>query len=156
MEAFDREAVESIISSWSREALLEELVQRGEDYVPEAREILHQELLRRGVTETEIVRAAEAYAAHLSERKFTRDRLVTIKTFDNMAIAVAARDELEAAGIDCLVHGSDSLLFGPGLLQVGPDPITLKVAEHDEASARATLRDFALPTVDESALDDED
>ncbi|MCB1055790.1 MAG: hypothetical protein KDD11_09810, partial [Acidobacteria bacterium] len=97
METFDRENVEEIISSWKREALLEEFVQRGSDYVPEAREILHRELLSRGVTDAEIMTAAEAWSQHLSERKFTQDSLVTIRTFDNMAIAFAARDELEAA-----------------------------------------------------------
>lgn len=152
MEPAEHPDMERVLSSWNTDTLLEELTQRGDDFVPEARAFMHAELLRRGVAESEIEGAALAYSEHLSERKFSNEELKVIRTFDSMTIAEAARDELEAAGIDCLVHGSDQLLFGPGLLRVGPDPITLKVAEHDEARARELLRTFALPIAD----DDED
>jgi hypothetical protein len=154
MEPVSHPEMEKIISSWNRETLLTELTERGDDFSPEARAFLHAELLRRGVTEEEIQLAAERYRSHLSERQFTHDELVVIRTFDAMPIAEAARDELEDAGIPCLLHGSDRLLFGPGLLRVGPDPITIKVAEHDATRARQLLESFALPLSEDEVGED--
>ncbi len=156
MDSESQQEMEKLISSWNRETLLKELTERGDDFSTEARAFMHAELLRRGVTEEEIQLAAERYRAHLSERQFTHDELVVIRTFDAMPVAEAARDELEQAGIPCLLHGSDHLLFGPGLLRVGPDPITIKVAEHDAARARQVLESFALPLSDDEADEGEE
>ena len=140
MESADREQIQRTFETWNRETLLEELAQRGDDFTPEARELLRTELLRRGVSETTIDHAREAYRASLAKRELPLDALKAVDTFGDRPSADAARDLLAQAGIAGEVLGSNRPIFGSG-----PLPITLKVAEHDLERARKLLKDLALP-----------
>lgn len=152
------EDMREIFASWSREILLEEYVQRSQDFVPLALEVLHAELRDRGVSDEEIEAARERYRQELIDHPLAaEDNAVVLETFDDRIYAEAAASLLEQADIPHLLHGSDQLLFGPGLLRFGPDPITLKVAAHDEARARAVLAELPpQEALDESEPSEED
>lgn len=142
MDDQEREQIQHTFETWNRETLLEELVQRGDDFVPEARELLEAELERRGVTSAAIDRARQAYRDAMNERKLPLEALVTLETFGDQILAGAAQEVLHRNGVDSEVFGSNRMLFGSGLLAVGPDPIVLKVAEHDAEKAREILREL--------------
>lgn len=152
----ERDEMRNLFGSWNRETLLEEYVQRRDDYLPGAQEVLHEELRRRGIDDGEISAAERAYAEGLSGHPLAEEALVVVETYDDMVYATAARDLLQEHDIPSLLHGSDHMLFGPGLLRVGPDPITLKVAEHSEARARQVLSEMAPQDADASAAGDGD
>lgn len=143
METADRQEIRETFESWNQETLLQELAQRGGDFTPPARELLIEELQRRGVTEAEIEQAQEAYRQHLAERELPLEHLRTAEGFDDRLSASAAQNLLEREGIPSVVQGSDHTFFPPGLLAVRPQSVTLKVAEHDLEKARALLQDFA-------------
>ncbi len=146
----EREETQNLFESWNRETLLEEYVQRRDDYLPDAQEMLHDELRRRGTSDEEISAAERAYNEGLEGHPLADEALVVVETYDDMVYATAARDLLQQHDIPSLLHGSDHMLFGPGLLRVGPDPITLKVAEHTEAKARQVLSEMAPQESDAS------
>ncbi|MCB1034338.1 MAG: hypothetical protein KDD47_10955 [Acidobacteria bacterium] len=154
MDDQDREHMQHTFETWNRETLLEELILRGEDFVPEAREMIQAELERRGVTPAAIERARKAYKEAMAQRKLPLEELVTVETFGDRISADGARDLLRRNGVESAVFGSDRLLFGPGLLSVGPDPVVLKVAEHDAERAQQILVDFA-PAAEEDFEDDD-
>lgn len=154
MDDQDREHMQHTFETWNRETLLEELVLRGDDFVPEARELLRAELERRGVTAGALERARRAYGEAMAKRKLPLESLVAVETFGDRISAEGAREVLRRSGVTAEVFGSDRLLFGPGLLAVGPNPVVLKVAEHDAGRARAILADFNPAVEDEEAPED--
>ncbi len=139
MDDQEREQIQHAFETWNRETLIEELVQRGQDFVPEARELLHAELERRGVTSAAIDRATQAYRETMAKRQLPPEALITVETFGDRIEADAARQVLQREGVAGEVFGSNRMLFGSGLLAVGPNPIVLKVAEHDAEKARGIL-----------------
>jgi hypothetical protein len=148
MDTVDDERLSQVFESWNRETLLEELIQREEDFVPRAREALRAELLRRGVSEATIAQARKAFLASRGEDALPLEELRVVDTFGDRLSAEAARNLLDQHGVAGEVYGSERLLFGPGLLALGPEPVTLKVMEHDLDKAQAILADF-LPASDE-------
>ncbi|MCH9649185.1 MAG: DUF2007 domain-containing protein [Deltaproteobacteria bacterium] len=143
METTDREQTQRTFETWNRETLLEELVRRGDDFQPEALELLKAEVRRRGVSDAAVEAAHQAYRAALAKRQLPLADLAVVRTFGDSLSARAAQELLAQEGIESEVHGSDRLLFGPGLLSVGPDPITLKVVSRSAERAQEILRDFA-------------
>ncbi len=142
MEIADQENMQQVFETWNRETLLEELVRRSDDFIPEARKMLRAELLKRGVSDAAIEAAKQAYLTSLAKRKLPMENLTLVRTFGDSLSAQAAQQLLLQEGIESEVHGSDRLLFGPGLLSVGPDPITLKVVASDADRGRELLEAF--------------
>lgn len=139
MDEHEREQMQHTFETWNRETLIEELVQRGEDFVAEARELLEAELERRGVTAAAVDRARQTYRESMARRALPLEALVTVETFGERILADAAREILRRNGVESEVFGSNRMLFGSGLLAVGPSPVVLKVAEHDAQKAREIL-----------------
>ena len=144
MEA-TREDMVKTFEDWNNETLLEELVERGDDYLPEARDLMHEELHKRGISEAEIEQRTGQYHQQLDALDLRHHDLVVVETFGDRLTAEAAQNILKDGGIPSFLSGSDSLFFGPGLLRFGPDPITLKVAEGNEARAKEILDSFEPP-----------
>ncbi len=154
MDTIDRDGMRKVFETWNSETLLDELVQRGDDLVPEAREEIAAVLASRGVSEAAVELDREAYRAHLAERALPLEELVTIETFDDRLSAEEAGDLLRQNGIECAVLGSDTILFGPGLLSIGPRPLTLKVAAHEADAAKTLLAEFAPAAIDRGTDDE--
>ena len=143
-----REDMIRTFEDWSNATLLEELVERGDDYLPEARDLMHEELHKRGISEAEIEQRTAHYHRQLEDLDLRHHDLVVVETFGDRLTAEAAQNILSDSGIASFLSGSDQLFFGPGLLRFGPDPITLKVAEANEARAREILESFEPPEVE--------
>jgi hypothetical protein len=130
---------------WSNATLLEELVERADDYLPEARDLLHGELHKRGISEAEIEQRTAQFHQQLEEVDLRHHDLAVAETFGDRLTADAAQNILREAGIESYIQGNDSLFFGPGLLRFGPNPITLKVAEANLGKAKEILDAFEPP-----------
>jgi hypothetical protein len=141
----NRDDMVKTFEEWNNTTLLEELVERGDDYLPEAKDLMHEELRRRGITEAEIEQRTAAYHKQLDDLDLRHHDLVVVETFGECLTAEAARNILNNEGIPAFLSGSDQLFFGPGLLRFGPDPITLKVAEANVQRAKEVLENFEGP-----------
>jgi hypothetical protein len=143
-----RDDMVNTFEEWNKETLLEELVERADDYVPEARDLLHEELHKRGISEAEIEQRTAQYHRQLEAVDLRHHDLVVAETFGDRLTAQAAQNILRDGGIESYIQGNDGLFFGPGLLRFGPDPITIKVAEVNAAKAKEILDAFEPPEVE--------
>lgn len=139
----DREEMQQAFAERSTEALLEQLVDEGEQFHPEARALMEAELRRRGISHGQIEERKAARVHHPgTDEEPEGGRRVAVAAFDEEIFAEQASDVLTKEGIEAYVYHRSSL--GPEFPTPDVDGThLLLVAEEDEGRARLFLEAFA-------------
>jgi hypothetical protein len=142
-ESPDLEEMKETFAQLSTEALLEQIVDEGEEFRPEALALMEEELRRRGVSRGQIEERRASRPHHPgSDEEPEGGRRVAVAAFEQEIFAEQAADVLQKQGIEAYVYHRAKL--GPEFPTPDVDGThLLLVAEQEEGRARLFLEGFA-------------